>query len=71
MKIALQTEIRKLFGLKKKVTAIGAPDAQNVFLRAPYLQYKQIRRTENFRQYLEKVMLSSKVLWMGVQKTLY
>ena len=53
------------------MNAIGAPDAQIVFVRAPYLQYEQILLTKNFRQYLETIMLSSKVLRMGIQKTPY
>ena len=50
---------------------MGAPGAQIVFVRAPYLQYEQILLTKNFRQYLETIMLSSKVLRMGIQKTPY
>ena len=47
---------------------IGAPDAQIVFVRAPYLQYQQILLAKNFRQYhLETIMLSLKVLRMGIQ----
>ena len=56
-----------LFESKKKVAAIGAPDAQIVFVRPTYLQHKQILLTKNFRQYLETIMLSSKVLRMGIQ----
>ena len=41
------------------------------FVRVPYLQYEQILLTKNFRQYLETIMLSSKVLRMGIQKTPY
>ena len=54
-----------------KVNAIGAPDAQIIFVRAPYLRYEQILLTKNFRQYLKTIMLSSKVLRIGIQKTLY
>ena len=63
--------MKQFFESKKKVAAIGAPDAQIVFVRAPYLQYEQILLTKNFRQYLETIMLSSKVLRMGIQKTPY
>ena len=56
---------------KKKVAVIGVPDAQIVFARAPFIQYLQILLTKNFRQYLETIMLSSKVLHMGIQKTPY
>ena len=63
--------MRQLFESKKKENAIGAPDAQAVFVRASYSHYEQILLTRNFRQYLEIIMLSSKVLKMGVQKTPY
>ena len=67
----LQTDMKQLFESKKKVNAIGAPGVQIVFVRAPYLQYEQILLTKNFRQYLETIMLSSKVLRMEIQKTPY
>ena len=57
------------FKSKKKVSAIGTPDPQIVLVRAPYLQYEQILLTKNFRQDLQTIMLSSKVLRMGIQKT--
>ena len=41
------------------------------FARTPYLQYEQILLTKYFRQYLETIMLLSKVLRMGIQKTSY
>ena len=43
----LQTNMKQLFESRKKVTAIGTPDAQIVFVRAPYLQYEQILLTNN------------------------
>ena len=46
-------------------------NAQIVFLKAPFIQYEQILLTKNFRQYLETIMLLSKVLRMGIQKTPY
>ena len=53
------------------MTAIDAPDAQIVFVRVPYLQYEQILVTKNFRQYLDTIMLSSRVLRTGIQKNPY
>ena len=47
-------------------TRIGAPDLQIAFARALFIQYSQILLTKNFRQYLERIMLSSKVLHMGI-----
>ena len=63
--------MKKLFQSKKEVNGIGVPVAQIVFARAPFIQYLQILLTKNFRQYLDTIMLSSKVLCMGIQKTPY
>ena len=71
IRCTLQTDMNQLFESKKKVAAIGAPDPQIVFARVSYLQYEQILLRKNFRQYLETIMLSSKILRMGIQKTLY
>ena len=67
----MQTDMKQLSESKKKVNAIGAPDLQIVFVSVPYLQYEQIPLTKNFRQYLETIMLSSKVLRIGIQKKPY
>ena len=60
--------MKKLFESKKKVTIIGAPDAQVIFTKVPFIQYEQFLLDKNFRQYLETMMVSKKVLRMGVQK---
>ena len=62
IRCTLQTEMKKLFQSNKKVNGIGVPDDQIVFARAPFIQYLQILHTKHFRQYLETIMLSSKVL---------
>ena len=61
--------MKKLFESKKKVTAIDAPEAKIIFTKAPFLQYEQFLPDKNFRQYLETIMVSKKILRMGVQKT--
>ena len=71
IRCTMQTNMTQLFESKKKVNTIGAPEAQIVFVRAPYLQYGRILLTKNFSQYLETIILSSKVLRMGMQKTPY
>ena len=53
--------MKKLFESKKKVTASGAADVQN----------SQSSLTKNFRQYLQTIILLSKVLQMGIQKAPY
>ena len=47
------------------------PDVQIVLLKAPMMQYEQLTLDTNFRQYLETILFSTKVLRMGVQKALY
>ena len=72
IRLTLETGMKKLLKSKKNVTNIGAPDEQIVFLKAPFLQYKQILLTiKNFWQYLETILISSKLLRMGIQKTLH
>ena len=48
--------MKKLFESKRKVTAIGAPDAKIIFTKALFLQYEQFLLDKNFRQYLETIM---------------
>ena len=69
IKCHLETDIKKLFESKKKVTKVVAPDAKISFIKAPFIQYEQILLDKNFRQYLETIMVSEKILRMGVQKT--
>ena len=49
--------------------ALPTPDAQIIFTKASYIQYKQILLDKNVRQYLETIMVSKKILRMGTQKT--
>ena len=46
------------------------PDTQIIFTKPPHLQYEQFLLDKNFRQYLETIMVSKKILKMGVQKIL-
>ena len=46
-------------------------DVQIVLLKAPMIQYEHLTLDTNFRQYLETILFSAKVLRMGVQKTPY
>ena len=58
----------------RKVLAAGAAipsaDAQIIFRKAPFIQYEQILLDENFRQHLETISVSKKILRMGAQKIL-
>ena len=63
--------MKKLFNSRKVLamgTAIPAPDAKIIFTKAPYIQYEQVLLDKNFRQYLETIMVSTKILRMGTQR---
>ena len=72
IKMFLETNIDKLFE-SRKVLAAGAAipkvDAEIIFTKAPFVLYKQILLDKNFRQHLETIMVSKKILRMGAQKT--
>ena len=61
--------MKKLFESKKRVTTIGVPDAKIIFTKALFIQYEQFLLDKNFRHYLETIMVSKKILRLGVQKT--
>ena len=64
--------MNKLFESKKLLAAevaIPDADAQIIFNIAPFVQYQQLLPDKNFRQYLETIMVSKKILRMGAQKT--
>ena len=44
-------------------------NAEIIFTRAPFIQYEQILLDKNFRQHLETIMVSKKIIRMGAQKT--
>ena len=65
--------MNKLFESRKVLasttTTIPPVDAEIIFTRAPFIQYQQILLDKNFRQHLETIMVSKKILKMGAQKT--
>ena len=72
IKLHLETEMKKLFESRKLLasgTAFPAADAKIIFTKAPFIQYEQIPLDKNFRQYLETIMVSKKILRVGTQKT--
>ena len=73
IKCHLETEMKKLFQSRKVLatgTAIPMADAKIIFSKAPFIQYEQILLDKNFKQYLETIMVSKKILRMGAQRTL-
>ena len=71
IKCHLEFEIKRLFELRKVLAftaAIPSPDVKIIFSKAPFIQYEQLLLDKNFRQYLETIMVSKKILRMGAQK---
>ena len=73
IKLFLEINLAKLFESRKVLasttTTAPAPDAEIIFNRAPFIQYEQILLDKNFRQHLETIMVSKKIIRMGAQKT--
>ena len=73
IKLFLETNMNKLFESKKFITGtVKLPpdtDAGILFTKAPFVQYEQILFDKNFRQHIETIMVSKKIIRMGVQKT--
>ena len=72
IKLFLEANMNKLFESKKLLAAgvaMLSADVQIIFTKAPFIQYEQVLLDKNFRQYLETIMVSKKVLRMGAQKT--
>ena len=69
IKLFLEINMEKLFESRKTLAANAAipeVDAEIIFTRAPFIQYEQILLDKNFRQHLETIMVSKKILQMGV-----
>ena len=60
-------ESRKV--LASTTTLASLPYVEILFTRAPFVQYEQILLDKNFRQHLETIMVSKKIIQMGAQKT--
>ena len=72
IKLFLETKMEKLFESRKVLAAgvaIPSADALIIFTKAPFIQYEQILLDKNFRQHLETIMVSTKILRMEAQKT--
>ena len=62
--------MKKLFESRKFITSAATvdPDTKIIFARAPFIQYEQLLLDNNFRQYLETIMVSKNILRMGPLK---
>lgn len=45
-------------------------DTEIIFQSAPYIQYKQIQLDDNYKTYLETILISELSLRTGIKKTL-
>ena len=72
IKLFLETNMNRLFESQKLLavaSTIPQADTQIIFTKAPFIQYEKILLDKNFRQHLQTVMVSQKILRMGAQKT--
>ena len=72
VKLHLEKDMKRLSESRKVLasgSALPMPDVKIIFTKAPYIQYEQILLDKNFRQYLETIMISKKIIRMGTQKT--
>ena len=65
----LETDMAKNLAANQQVANVGTPDAQIIWHNVPFIQYRQLRLNDNFRQYLETNLVAEKVFQMGIQKT--
>ena len=73
IKLFLERNMDRFFESRKVLAAnasVPDVDAQIIFTRAPFVQYEQILLDKNFKQHLETITVSKKILRMGAQKTL-
>ena len=48
------TDMKRLFGSRRKVSAIGTPDVKIIFTKAPFLQYEQFPLDKIFDNILKQ-----------------
>ena len=70
IKCNLEKEIKFFFEFDKKVANITAPEEKIIFTKALFIQYEQFKLNKSFIQYIEAIMISTKILIMGIQKAL-
>ena len=70
-KLHLETEMQQLFESRKVITGVATldPDTKIIITKTAFIQYEQLLLDKNFRQYLETIMVSKKILRMETQKS--
>ena len=72
--LTLETEMKKIFETNMNQTVNTLPrniDAEVIITSAPYIMHEQFKLDDNFRTYLEVVMLSEHVLRTRIKHTLH
>ena len=64
----LETDMNKLCECNRQPNPIANTDVKITFDDAPFIQYERFRLNDNFQQYLKTIMISEKILRMGIQK---
>ena len=62
--------MNRLFKTKVKLGTFCDPDAEIIWTEAPYIEFEQIRLSDNIRQYLEAALISTNVFRTGIKNTL-
>ena len=68
IKCNLEKEIKIFFEFYKKVANITPPEEKIIFNKALFIQYEQFKLNKSLIQYIEVIMISTKILRMGIQK---
>ena len=72
--ITFEQDYQKLFETKANQANNALPtsvDAKIILTATPYLLFEQFKLDDNYRAYLEEIMISNKVLRTGIKKTSY
>ena len=72
--LTLETDTQRLFETKVNQAIDVVPrtvDVEIIFTSAPYIMYEQLKLDDNYRTYLEGVILSERELGTGIKPTLY
>ena len=72
--LTFETDYQRLFETNTNQTNNALLDSVNtkiILMSTPYILYKQFKLDDNYRTYLEGIMISNNVLRTGIQLTSY
>ena len=72
IKCHLEKKMNRLLETRKVLSSTAVVPTSNaiIFTKVPFIQCEQILLDKNFKQYLEPIMVSKKILRIGAQRTL-